>query len=228
MNQSRDTGSPGRVGRLSPGGRLALFGGSFDPPHRGHLAIARAAANAFALTNVVFVPAGRQPLKSGGAVASYGSRLAMVNLACLADPRFAASDLDAPRPDGRPNYTVDTLETLRRQNPKARLFAIAGADAFLDLPRWYESARLFDLAEWIVVSRPNFPLRGLSALGLTEAQRARVHLLDTVHDSVSATDLRSRLRSGERCDDLLPEVVERYIRQHRLYGELGPASPTTG
>ncbi len=151
----------------------------------------------------------------------------MVDLACQADPRFAASDLDAPRPDGRPNYTVDTLETLRRENPEARLFAIAGADAFLELPRWHESARLFELAEWIVVSRPNFLLHGLSALGLTGAQHTRVHLLDTVHDNVSATDLRALLRKNEPCDDLLPEGVRRYIRQNRLYADPDPASTPT-
>ncbi len=124
--------------------RIALFGGSFDPPHRGHLAIARAAADTFSLTQVLFTPTARQPLKPTGAHAPYPDRLAMVTLACaeanahLQAPRFTASTLDAPRPDGRPNYTVDTLTTLQQQNPEAELFAIAGADSFLDLPRWHQ------------------------------------------------------------------------------------------
>ena len=227
MNHGEDSVDACQTDGPSDGGRLALFGGSFDPPHRGHLAIARAAADAFALTAVVFAPTGRQPLKPDGAAAPFGARLAMVDLACEADPRFFASDLDAPRPDGRPNYTVHTLETLHRQNPDAKLFAIAGADAFLDLPRWYESPRLFHLAEWIVVSRPNFPLQALAALHLTDAQRARVHLLETVHDDISATHLRARLRTGKPCDDLLPVGVGPYIRQHHLYGQLSPASTPT-
>lgn len=208
-------------------GRVALFGGSFDPPHRGHLAIARAAADAFGLTKVLFAPTGRQPLKPGGAAAPYRARFAMVELACEADARFAASELDAPRPDGRPNYTVDTLEMLRRENPRAELFAIAGADAFLDLPRWYESARLFELAQWIVVSRPGFPLRGLEALRLAETQRARVHLLETVEDGVSATELRTRLGAGDRWEGLLPDSVAAYIRRHGLYREGNPEPATT-
>ena len=145
--------------------RVALFGGSFDPPHHGHVAIATAAADVFDLDSVLFAPVGRQPLKRRRS-APFADRLAMVELACQVDPRFSVSELDAPRPDGSPNYTVETLTALHEAMPDARLFNLVGADSFLDLRRWREPERLLELAEWIVVSRPGFPLADLSAAGL--------------------------------------------------------------
>jgi nicotinate-nucleotide adenylyltransferase len=197
--------------------RVALFGGSFDPPHHGHIAIATAAADVFDLDSVLFAPVGRQPLKSGVASTPFADRIAMVELACSPDPRFTVSELDAPQPDGAPNYTVDTLATLRETLPDARLFNLVGADSFLDLPRWHEPERLLELAEWIVVSRPGFPLADLSPLGLTPLQRGRVHLLQTVHEDVAATDLRERLEAGDPCKNLLAPAVLDYIRTHHLY-----------
>jgi nicotinate-nucleotide adenylyltransferase len=197
--------------------RLALFGGSFDPPHYGHIAIATAAADVFDLDQVLFAPVGRQPLKAEGVAASFADRLAMVELACRLDSRFAVSDLDAPRSDGTPNYTVQTLAALHEVMPDARLFNLVGADSFLDLPRWHEPERLLELAEWIVVSRPGFPLADLSALSLTPDQRGRVHLLQTVHEDVAATNLRERLEAGDPCADVLDAAVSAYIKAHTLY-----------
>jgi nicotinate-nucleotide adenylyltransferase len=199
------------------GTRVALFGGTFDPPHRAHLAVARAAADVFDLDKVLFAPVGRQPLKHAAPVASFADRLAMVRLACEADARFEASEIDAPNPGSAPNYTVETLEKLHREIPDAKLFAIAGADSFLSLRQWREPDRLLALAEWIVVSRPGSPLRGLDELHLTPEHRARVHLIETVHDEISATELRRRLAAGEDCSGLLPDTVARYIATHGLY-----------
>jgi nicotinate-nucleotide adenylyltransferase len=199
--------------------RIALFGGTFDPIHRGHLAIAAAAAHAFALDRILFAPTGRQPLKSEIPAAPWFDRLAMAALACTQDPRFAASTLDAPHPDGSPNFTIDTLAALAKDHPGNVLFVLVGADSFLDLPRWRGPDRLLDLAEWIVVSRPDFPLTEsrLAALDLTPSQRSRVHLLTTVHEDVSATGLRRRLHARDPClGVLLPEVAE-YIQTHKLY-----------
>lgn len=204
--------------------RLALFGGTFDPPHRGHLAIAKAAANAFRLTTVLFAPVGSQPLKEGRTATSFADRLAMVRLACEADPRFQASTLDAPRSDGAPNYTVDTLASLRSQMPAAALFNLVGADSFLSLRSWREPQQLLALAEWIVVSRPGSPLDDLTRLGLTTEERKRIHLIETVHEDVSATDLRRCLAAGEDCDDLLPPPVTQYIQSHGLYRDSPAAS----
>jgi nicotinate-nucleotide adenylyltransferase len=197
--------------------RVALFGGSFDPPHHGHLAIATAAADALGLDSVLFAPAGRQPLKLDGTVTSYEDRLAMVELACLEDCRFAASEIDAPRADGLPNYTVDTLSELARRMPQAKRFNLVGADSFLSLPRWHEPTRLLELAEWIVVSRPGFTIGSLSLLELDAHQQSRVHLLDNVHEDIAATGLRGRLEADDPCVDLIAPAVLDYIKSHHLY-----------
>jgi nicotinate-nucleotide adenylyltransferase len=202
--------------------RLGYFGGSFDPPHRGHLAVAAAAAQAFALDSVLFVPTSHQPLKPGRPQASYADRLALTELLCAeAQPaaRFVASALESPLPGDPPRYTVDTLQHLRSTlEPTDQLFVLTGADAFLQLPQWRSPARLLALAEWIVVSRPGFDPTRLHTLIDTLAQtmgngegegagaphldsemwasttvRARIHLLPTLADPTSATALRQAL-----------------------------------
>ncbi len=150
-------------------------------------------------------------------MATYTDRLAMVELMSALDTRFSASAVDAPRPDGRPNYTVHTLEALREQYPEAQMFAIAGADSFLDLPRWYEAHRLLEMAEWIAVSRPGFPVALDSISGFLGADRSRVHVLETVHENISATELRKKLAAGEDCSESVPGSVLAYVKAHRLY-----------
>src|SRR3978361_2006331 len=107
--------------------RIGYFGGTFDPPHRAHLRVARAAADAFALDRVLLAPTGVQPLKAEPAKASFEDRLAMTRLLCAEAPRLQASAIDGPLPDGSPNYTVDALSRLREQQPDAELFVLAGA-----------------------------------------------------------------------------------------------------
>jgi nicotinate-nucleotide adenylyltransferase len=203
--------------------RVALFGGTFDPVHRGHMAIARAAVDQFGLNEVLFAPVGRQPLKFKTAEAPFPDRVEMVRLACegvVSTAKLLPSEVDAPKADGQPNYTVDTLEELARERPDADLFAISGADSFLTLRSWRAPDRLLELAQWIVVSRPGIELSRdcVAALGLTEAQLSRVHLLATVHEDVSASELRRRLHAGDDCTDWVAAPVIKYIHEHRLYG----------
>jgi nicotinate-nucleotide adenylyltransferase len=203
--------------------RIGFFGGSFDPPHLGHLAVGKAAAESFSLDSVLFAPTAHQPLKPGGAIASFENRLAMVSI--LTDlqpatdtPQFKASRLDAPLPDASPNYTVNTLSSLRNAiSSHDSIFVIVGADAFLDLRHWHSPETLLNLADWIVVSRPNFSLRQLDALCLTAEQLQRVHLLEHVHEPASATSIRALLATGSDCIGLLPPSILTYIRNHHLY-----------
>jgi nicotinate-nucleotide adenylyltransferase len=197
--------------------RIALFGGTFDPPHRGHIAIARAATDSFSLDKILFAPTGKQPLKAAPG-ASFDDRYAMVQLATEnSDPRFFVSSIDSPHKDGSANYTVDTLTALKAAHPADEIFCITGADAFLDIRHWREPNRLFELAEWIVVSRPGFSLTDLSPLALTPQQLTRVHLLEGIAEDVSATKLREALRSGQNVDADLAPGVGNYIRTHHLY-----------
>jgi nicotinate-nucleotide adenylyltransferase len=208
--------------------RVALFGGTFDPPHRGHLAVAQAAADEFSLDTILFAPAANQPLKPQGTKANFTDRLAMVELLCAtantgSGARLEPSTLDAPREDGQPNYTIDTLRHLRTELHKrdptseTELFVITGADSFLDLRRWREPEALLQAAEWIVVSRPGFSLTGLEPLALTSQQRTRVHLLEGVHEPASASEVRDRLEAGLDASSLLTPEVLAYIQEHRLY-----------
>jgi nicotinate-nucleotide adenylyltransferase len=199
--------------------RIALFGGTFDPPHNGHVAIAKAAADAFGLDEVLFAPTGLQPLKLDIAPMPFSTRIALVAAACSSDRRFAVSTIDAPRADLVPNYTVDTLAALHSLMPGDTLFNLVGADSFLNLRHWREPARLLELAEWIVVTRPGYSLseEDLAPLQLSGAERERVHILAGVAEDVSATALRERLYQGDTCHDLLPPAVAAYIEQHRLY-----------
>ncbi|MGO8932132.1 MAG: nicotinate (nicotinamide) nucleotide adenylyltransferase [Terracidiphilus sp.] len=157
------------------GRRVAFFGGSFDPPHLGHLAIARAARDAFRLDTVLFTPVGAQPLKPEGSSASFEHRLAMTRLAIEGQPGFEVSLADAPKPSGgrglTPNYTIDTLVALRTEfKPDCALYCLMGADSFFGLRRWHRAAEIPYAAALIVASRPGQPLEDLkSALphGLT-------------------------------------------------------------
>src|SRR5580698_7863180 len=123
-------------GQPSPVRRVAFFGGSFDPPHLGHLAVARAARAALSLDTVLFAPVGAQPLKSEGAAAGFEDRVEMTRLAIADEPGFALSLADAPNPSGEPNYTLETLDRLQSQlGADSALFLLIGADSLLDLKK---------------------------------------------------------------------------------------------
>lgn len=147
------------------GSRVAFFGGSFDPPHRGHLSIARVAQTALQLDRVLFAPVGAQPLKPLGSTASFEDRVAMTRLAIADEPAFAVSLADAPSSNGSPNYTFDTLFNLKSEMPSTgALFCLMGADSFLDLKRWHRGADLPFVAPLIVASRPGQSFADLAAV----------------------------------------------------------------
>jgi nicotinate-nucleotide adenylyltransferase len=221
------------------GKRIAFFGGSFDPPHLGHVAIANAARRALELDRVLFAPVGLQPLKPTGSSASFEDRVAMTGLAIAGQPGFELSLADAPKPAGAaPNFTIDTLATLRASLPPGtRLFLLLGADSFLTLPHWHRAAELLFLANLIVASRPNENLSNLPAclppgialdslsgrpnqyrLTNPAGERSSLTILPGLRYDISATQLRSQIqdRAGNQ-RPLLDAAVLEYIRQHHLY-----------
>jgi nicotinate-nucleotide adenylyltransferase len=146
----------------SSGNRVAFFGGSFDPPHLGHLAVARAACAALELDTVLFAPVGAQPLKPSGSTASFEDRVAMTRLAIAGERGFEVSLVDAPRPSGQPNFTLETLVTLRAELPREGvLFCLMGADAFLGLRGWHRAAEIPFVAPLVVASRPGEHLKDM-------------------------------------------------------------------
>jgi nicotinate-nucleotide adenylyltransferase len=173
---------------VDDGKRVAFFGGSFDPPHLGHVAVARAARRALELDTVLFAPVGTQPLKIQGggiqgggrsATASYEDRLAMTRLAIAGEPGFAISEADKPTASGIPNYTLETLKELRREMPGSTLFFLMGADSFLGLRQWHRAAEIPFAAALVVASRPGQKLEDVKTAlpsGLT---------MEAVQDGVS-------------------------------------------
>ncbi len=182
--------------------KLGVFGGTFDPVHYGHLAIALAAIESLALDRVVFVPAKRSPLKNDVPVASAADRVAMLERAIADEPRFECSRLEIERP--APSYSVDTLAAL---SGKGTLFLILGADAARDLERWKDVARIRALATVVVARRPGSEM---------PAERGLVPL-DAALMDVSSRDLRARAARGRSLRYLVPDSVWRYITDRDLY-----------
>lgn len=232
----------------SPGSsrRVAFFGGSFDPPHLAHLAVARAARAALSLDMVLFAPVGAQPLKPQGSTAAFEDRLAMTRLAIAGEPGFAISLADAPQPSGTANYTISTLERLQAELGPAQLFCLMGADSFFGLRQWHRAAEIPFAAQLIVASRPGQPL-GELRLGLpgglnlepvrnetksgielstfqvsdSAGRRAPFYLLPGLHIETSASAIRAQVRATAEglkdASSLLAAPVADYIRAHNLY-----------
>jgi nicotinate-nucleotide adenylyltransferase len=159
MSRSGSSASVTQEAAKDKGGlRMAFFGGSFDPPHLGHLAVARAARTAFRLDTVLFAPVGAQPLKPEGPIASFDDRVAMTTLAIAGEKGFAVSEADAPKPAGAPNFTLETLQRLRAElGARGTLYCLMGADSFFTLRRWHRAAEVPFAATLIVASRPGEP-----------------------------------------------------------------------
>lgn len=210
-------GAPGPDGGHGSTVNVALFGGTFDPIHRGHIEVARAAADAYRLDRVLFVPAGRPPHKPRPTDASFEHRYRMVEIACRADRRFVASRLEEPRNDSDRHYSIDTIEhVLGELKPGDRLYFVIGADAFAEIDLWRRWEDVASKVEFIVVSRP-----GVDRESLKTPAGARVKWLDDVRIPVSSTEVREAIRSGPGLPDALPGEVGAYIRTHRLYGACG-------
>lgn len=186
--------------------RIGVFGGSFDPVHRGHLAAAEQATERLALHQVRFIPVRSQPLKPEGPRAAAEHRATMLQAALADHPRFVADLRELQRPG--PSYTIDTLRELKVEHPADELFLLVGADAVRDLPRWREGSALGTLATIVVLPRPGGPA-GPVPTG------AVVLELDPI--DVSATEIRRAAARGLPLGDAVPPAVARYIADHRLY-----------
>ena len=202
--------------------RIGILGGTFDPVHNGHLAIAEAARGCLGLDRVVFIPAGRPWLKarSVGRITDAEHRMAMVRLAIEGCPHFEASAMEVERPGL--TYTVDTLAELRSReggsSGRTEMYLILGMDSVRELRRWHEPERLLEMCVVVAVSRPDTDDIAPSSLEQDfSAAASRFVLLRGPMLSISATDIRNRVAEGRPIDDSVPAPVERYIRDHGLY-----------
>ena len=187
--------------------RLAIFGGTFDPIHKAHVAMAREAADQFQLERVLFVPASNPPHKSGQTYAPYEDRLRMAEAACAGEPRFVVSRLEE---GSERSYSIDTIERVRAKlNTSDELFFLIGADAFAEMETWHRWREVVAAVRFIVVSRPGHRYRIPEGAG--------VERLETVDLPVSSSEIRSALAAGRRPAEI-PKAVLSYIYQHGLYG----------
>ncbi len=191
--------------------RLGIFGGSFDPPHVGHLLAASDAYDELGLDQLVFVPAAAQPLKQGQMVASPEQRLAMTHYAVDGDPRFSVSAIEIERKGL--SYTVDTLATFAERYPDAERFFLIGADAFATFPQWREPARIASLARIAVMHRAGDAAVALPA-GVPAEGVVRLH---TRRVDVSATEIRTRVGRSRPIRGFVAAAVADFIATAGLY-----------
>lgn len=186
---------------------LAIFGGTFDPIHRAHLAIAREATEACGLDRVLLVPASNPPHKTGVTHTAYEHRVHMAELACQGQPHLEVSRLEAGT---RRSYSIDTIEKVRARMPaEDELSFVIGADAFAEIRTWHRWRDVVRQVCFLVVSRPG---------GCYDVPpEARVRRLDRLELPVSSSEIRRRLAAGERPAEVPPAVLD-YILEHRLYG----------
>jgi nicotinate-nucleotide adenylyltransferase len=219
--------------------RLGLLGGSFNPVHNGHLAIARQTRDALGLDQILFIPTNQPPHKPNSSMAPAQNRYEMVRLAIASDPSLALSDVEFRRP-GK-SYSIDTIRLLQQEyGSQTQLFFLIGLDAFLDFPSWRDPLTLLTLCQFVILSRPGLSFRSLSTVALLppipypsladlDAGRIsrieaplgtqRLVCLKLPPCTISASDIRARIRQGLPAANLLPPLVESYILQHHLYQE---------
>jgi nicotinate-nucleotide adenylyltransferase len=226
---------------------IGLFGGTFDPIHRGHLALARTALEQHKLNRIYLVPSGVPPHKQQQPLSAFVHRYAMVVLATTEDRQLLPSLLEAPEESvspnkkdrAKPNYTIDTVRRLKQSFKSVdKLFVLAGIDAFADIAKWHQAEALFREAEFIVASRPGYsladvanalpeslrpkpevtrPFQKQAASGDLVLKGATIHLLDEVHQPISATAIREAAAEGKPLGRFVDASVADYIKKIGLY-----------
>ncbi|MFH0769628.1 MAG: nicotinate-nucleotide adenylyltransferase [Chloroflexota bacterium] len=196
---------------------IGVLGGTFDPIHNGHIVVAEEVRTQLKLAEVLFIPTGQPWLKEGTTILAAEHRIQMVRLAIAAYPYFKLSTIEVDRTG--PSYTGDTIAELQTYlSDGDELFFVLGWDSLAQLPRWREPSRLIKMCRLVAVPRPGYRRPDLKSLeaaipGLTK----RLILLDKPNIDVDATTIRKRVAQGLSISRLVPEPVEEYIRQHKLY-----------
>jgi nicotinate-nucleotide adenylyltransferase len=190
--------------------RLGLFGGTFDPPHVGHLLGASDAFDRLHLDRVIFIPAASQPFKQGAVTASTADRLAMLRLSVGSDPRFAVDSIEIDR--GGLSYTVDTLDALAARDPESERFLLIGEDLAEQVATWRQAERIADLATIVVLVRGDDVGTGSGGRSTLPLSRIATRRVD-----VSSSEIRARVRAGLPLTGFVTEAVADYIRSASLY-----------
>ena len=194
--------------------RIGLFGGSFDPVHNAHVALARLALAELKLDELIWLPAG-QPWQKQRAVTPTVHREAMVRLAIRDEPRFTLSRIEVER--GGPSYTVDSVRALQAERPGPQWFLVIGQDQYAGFHTWHEWQALLGLVTLAIANRPDAPLAADPQVLRVAHEAVALPMMD-----ISSTDIRERIAQGQGIADLVPAAVARYIARHRLYQDQPP------
>lgn len=197
--------------------RIGILGGTFDPPHVGHLWLATLAADTIGLDRVLFMPAAQPPHKGGRLVTNAADRLLMTRLAVAGDDTFDITIIEMERPG--PSYTIDSVvELLRIYGTDAALYLLMAADSLAQIDTWRQPDQLLDRIEWVVGPRPGSPAPDRSRLEARFGERAaRIHLLEGPSLDVSSSQIRRRVAAGQTIRYLVPRGVEELIVDRGLY-----------
>jgi nicotinate-nucleotide adenylyltransferase len=197
--------------------RLGIFGGSFDPVHNAHLALARACQQQAALDEVWFTPTAIQPLKHRGPNATNSQRVEMLRLAIRDERAWRVCTIEIDR--GGFSYTVDTLRQIHEELPSVDLFFLIGADALQDVSKWKEPREIFRMATPLVVRRAGQPMPDIEQLKLLCTKDTQPQSIEMPAMDISSSEIRRRAAAAESIDSLVPKVVARFITEHRLYSQ---------
>jgi nicotinate-nucleotide adenylyltransferase len=187
--------------------RIGILGGTFDPPHNGHIAIASAALDKLDLQKIIFIPAKIQPFKAGIAVSSVDDRMAMLGLALSDHDKFEISNIEIKR-EGI-SFTVDTLKALRGTYPLDELYLLIGADNVPQIEKWHQADEITRLCKIAAANRPGYRKSGSFS--------ERILFFEMTPVDASSTEIRRKVRAGESISAMTPQSVEDYIFSHKLY-----------
>ncbi|MDD5593242.1 MAG: nicotinate-nucleotide adenylyltransferase [Candidatus Margulisbacteria bacterium] len=198
--------------------RIGIMGGTFNPVHKGHLALARAAKKEYALDKIVFIPSGTPPHKALGQVIDKNERFKMVGLAIRGLPDYSVSRIEMDRPGY--SYAIDTFRGLKKKfGARAKLFYIMGLDSINEILEWRKPLELFKLCEFIVGTRPGTKIRTFRRLikfPPLQKEVDKIHLME-LKENISASDIRQRLKARKPVSRFVPKAVEAYIKKKGLY-----------
>lgn len=197
--------------------RLGILGGTFDPPHIGHLWLGEAACQQLKLDKVLFLPAGQPPHKQDEKVSPAKHRLEMTRLAVSSNDRFIVDDLDVTRPP--PHYTLTLLVLLHQRFPETLLWLLIGSDSLQELPTWHQPGEIMKLARFGVLPRSSVTVDWFSLTQKLPGVESTVDFIKAPTIELSSTEMRLWLNSGRSLRYLIPQEVVEYIAVHGLYQE---------
>jgi len=197
--------------------RIGILGGTFDPPHIGHLILAEYTIEALDLERVLFVPAAQPPHKPDQPRTPIEHRLAMLELAISGNERFSMSMVDVERPG--PHYSIDMVQIIQKQYPDAELYFVMGGDSLRDLPRWRRAPEFIHLCKFAVMRRSDENVRPDMHEAVLPGLAQRVVIIDAPLQGmwISSTEIVERLKSGRSARYIVPHFVLQYIFQHGIY-----------